>query len=76
MSHWQPIGCGLEAKIAGNQEIWVRNSGQAKEFPHLTLDVDERGQIINLRSSDSRAAIGSIEGLSIIVSLVKDSGLK
>lgn len=73
MNNWQAIGYNLEAKIAENQEIWVRNQGQTHEFPHLTLDIDHQGNLKNLRSSNSRDAIGSIEGLCMIVTLVKEN---
>ena len=72
MGNWQAIGYNLEAKITETQEIWIRNQGQKNNFPHLTLDIDSQGNVRNLRSSNSCAAVGSVEGLSMIVTLVKE----
>jgi hypothetical protein len=72
MSEWQPIGYRLEAKLTEDNTVIVRNQGQESEHPHLIINIDNRGNIISVCSSDPRAATGSVDGMFIIISLVKE----
>lgn len=72
MNVWQDIGFGLEAKLAVNNSVWVRNQGQTNEYPHLLVDFGSQGNITSIRPSDSRASIGSFDGLFLIATLVKE----
>lgn len=76
MNQWQDIGYSLEAKLRENSTILVRNQRQKSEYPHLILEIDDRGNIINVRPSDSRASLGSVEGTFFIVNLVKEKLLQ
>lgn len=72
MSQWQEIGYNLEAKLVNKNLIWVRNQGQQEEYPHLIVSLDDQNNIIGVRPSDSRAAMGSIEGTWMILDRVKE----
>ncbi len=76
MSEWQPIGYRLEAKLTEDDTVIVRNQGQESEHPHLVINIGDRGNIIGVRSSDPRAATGSVDGMFIILSMVKEKILK
>jgi hypothetical protein len=71
MSNWQSIGSNLEAKFSTNNEIWVRNDWQKSDYPHLIIDVNSQGAIINFRTSDGIHA-GSLESRYAIATLVKE----
>jgi hypothetical protein len=75
VSEWQPIGYRLEAKLTEQNTAIVRNQGQLSEQPHLIINID-RGNIVGVRSSDPRAAMGSVDGMFIILSMVKEKLLK
>jgi hypothetical protein len=70
MSDWQNIGSNLEAKFSGNSEIWVRNDWQTSDYPHLIINLNNQGAIINVRTSNGSHG-GSLESRGIIANLVK-----
>ncbi len=72
MSEWQEIGYNLEAKLVNKNLIWVRNQGQQSEDPHLIVNLNDQNIVIGVRPSDSRAAMGSIEGTWMILDRVKE----
>jgi hypothetical protein len=76
MNVWQDIGYELEAKVIDNSSVWVRNKEQENDYPHLIVHIDEQANIIGVSSSVSRAAMGSIEGTSLILDAVKEKLLQ
>jgi hypothetical protein len=75
MKDWQDIGYNLEAKIATNGEIWVRNNWQTRDYPNIIIELDSQGAIINFRTSDGSHG-GSIESRYAIALLVKEKLLQ
>lgn len=69
MSRWELTNDpNWEAKITNKKgQVLVRPAGQRDEYPHATVQYDEKGNMVDYHWSDSR--FGDRSGLNEIVSV-------
>ncbi|MBE9114869.1 hypothetical protein IQ249_03060 [Lusitaniella coriacea LEGE 07157] len=77
MSSWQDVGQNLEAKVTRRGQVLFRDKGQTTEYPHLTVDVNSQGKIINWHHSEESCGtrFGSREAVLVELAYLKKRGL-
>ena len=69
MNNWQEIGFGLEVKMVGKEEVWIRNQEQTSDYPHSTMILNDLGKVTSFYLTDPRAKV-SIEGAHYLINIV------
>jgi hypothetical protein len=78
MSQWIYVPSeNVEAKLTNKGELLLREQGQTTEYPHFTVNLDSRGNIVDYHASDSRYGqrFGSTEVIYAVISVLRGKGL-